>query len=109
MPTTYKVLGQTAPASATLATLYTVPSSTQACVSTVSVCNTAATATSYRIAVRPQGATVASQHYIAYDASIPGNDTTVLTIGISLGASDVVSCYATTNTLSFAAFGAEIT
>lgn len=107
MPTTYKVLGQTAPATATLSTLYTVPSATQACVSTVTVCNTAATATTYRIAVRPTGSTVATQHYLAYDASIPGNDSTVLTLGISLGATDVVSVYATTNTLAFGAYGAE--
>jgi hypothetical protein len=35
MPTTYKVLGQSNPAATTATTLYTVPSATQAVVSTV--------------------------------------------------------------------------
>ncbi len=108
MPTAYKVLGQVAPNATTNTTLETVPSATQAVVSTIAVCNRAATAATYRIAVRPAGATIANEHYIAYDAPLAANDSTFITIGITLAATDVITVYASTANLSFSAFGSEI-
>jgi glucose-6-phosphate dehydrogenase assembly protein OpcA len=108
MPTTYKVLGQSAPSATTATTLYTVPSSTQAVVSTIAVSNRAATSATYRIAIRPAGATLANEHYIAYDSTVGANDSTMLTIGITLAATDVITVYASTANTSFSAFGSEI-
>ncbi len=108
MPTAYKVLGQVAPSATTATTLDTVPSATQCVVSTIAVCNRAATAATYRIAIRPGGATLANEHYIAYDSTVAANDSTMLTIGITLGAADVITVYASTANLSFSAFGSEI-
>jgi hypothetical protein len=108
MATVYKVLGQSNPSATTATTLYTVPSATSAILSTVTVCNQAATSTTFRIAVRPAGATLAAQHYVAYDIAIAANDTTCLTLGITLATTDVVTIYAGTATMSFAAFGSEI-
>jgi hypothetical protein len=108
MPTAYKVLGQVAPSATTNTTLETVPSATQAVVSTIAVCNRAGTAATYRIAVRPAGATLANEHYIAYDAPLAANDSTFITIGITLGATDVITVYASSANLSFSAFGSEI-
>jgi hypothetical protein len=109
MPQTHKVLGQTSPAATTLASLYTVPSATQAIVSTVTVCNIAATATTYRIAVRPAGASIATSQYLAYDAALPANDTVTLTLGVTLAATDVVSVFAGATDVAFHAYGVEIT
>ena len=109
MPTTYKVLGQTNPSASTLTTVYTVPAATQSVVSSISVCNTSSSATTYRIAVRVNGATIVTSQYLAYDASIPGNDTTILTPGISLGAGDVISGFAGSGNLAFGVFGVEVT
>jgi glucose-6-phosphate dehydrogenase assembly protein OpcA len=108
MPTTYKVLGQSAPSATTATTLYTVPSATQAVVSTIAVSNRAATSATYRIAIRPAGATLANEHYIAYDSTVAANDSTMLTIGITLAATDVITVYASTANTSFSAFGSEI-
>jgi hypothetical protein len=108
MPTAYKVLGQAAPSATTNTTLETVPSSTQAVVSTIAVCNRAATSATYRIAVRPGGATLANEHYIAYDATVAANDSTFITIGVTLSATDVITVYASSANLSFSAFGSEI-
>jgi glucose-6-phosphate dehydrogenase assembly protein OpcA len=108
MATTYKVLGQSNPSATTATTLYTVPSSTSTVVSTISICNQAGSTASYRIAVRPAGATLAAQHYLAYDIYIAANDTTALTLGITLATTDVVTVYASSATLSFSAFGSEI-
>ena len=105
MATTIKVLGQSIPSAASLTTLYTAPSS--AVCSSIVVCNQSATPTTFRIAVRPAGAFIASQMYLYYDVAIAGNDTFVSTIGITLAASDVVSVYATLATVSFNLFGKE--
>lgn len=108
MPTNYKVLGQTAPSATTATTLYTVPSATEAVISTIVVCNRSASAVTYRISVRPDGASQANQHYIAYDATVSANDSTALTLGITINAADVITVYASTADLSFNAFGSEI-
>jgi glucose-6-phosphate dehydrogenase assembly protein OpcA len=108
MATNYKVLGQSAPAATTATALYTVPSSTEAIISTIVVANRAAAARSYRIAIRPNGATLANQHYLAYDVAIAANDSTALTLGITVDAADVVEVYASAADLSFTAFGSEL-
>jgi glucose-6-phosphate dehydrogenase assembly protein OpcA len=109
MATTYKVLGQLAPSAKTDTTLYTVPSSTEAIISTLVVANRAATAATYRIAVRPNGATLANEHYIAYDVTVGAGDSTTLTLGLTLDAADVITVRASTADLSFNVFGSEIT
>jgi hypothetical protein len=108
MATAYKVLGQSAPSATTASDVYTVPSSTYAVVSTITVANRATTSATYRISVRPDGASQANQHYIAYDAPISGNDTVALTLGLTADAADVFTVYASTGNLSFNIFGSEI-
>ena len=108
MPTAHKVLGQVAPVAATATTLYTVPAATQAVCSTLSICNRDL-ATAYRVSVHPAGAAQDVKHYLVYDAVIAANDTILLTLGITLAATDVVTVYAGTSALSFSLFGAEIT
>jgi len=108
MPTTYKVLGQSNPSATTLTTLYTVPASTSTIVSTISVCNQAATAGTYRIAVRVAGASITASQYLVYDASLSANSTDTITLGITLAATDVVSVYASSANFSFSAFGTEL-
>lgn len=109
MATAYKVLGQSAPSATTATTLYTVPASTQAVISTVTVCNRDTGAATFRIAVRPDGTALANQHYIAYDTSIGANSVLTLTLGLTLGDTDVLTVYASTANVSFGAFGSEIT
>ena len=101
MPTIYKVLGQSAPSATTATTLYTVPSATATVASTVVVANRSGSAATYRIAVRPGGATLANQHYIAFDA-------TAITVGLTLATTDVVTVFASSADLSFNLFGSEI-
>jgi glucose-6-phosphate dehydrogenase assembly protein OpcA len=108
MPTTYKVLGQSAPSATTLTTLYTVPASTSTVVSTITIANLANASATFRIAVRPAGASIANQHYIAYDVTIAALDTLTLTLGVTLATTDVISVYASTATMAFAAYGSEI-
>jgi hypothetical protein len=108
MATTYKVLGQSAPAATTQADLYTVPAATEAIVSTITVANRGASAGTYRVYVRPAGASVANQHYLIYDASLSAESTDTMTLGITLAATDVISVFASTADFSFNAFGTEL-
>jgi len=109
MATVYKVLGQSAPAETTNTDIYTVPADTSAVLSTLVVANRSSTTVSYRIAIRPAGETIANKHYIAYDVSVGGADSTTLTLGITLAATDKITVYASTANLTFSVFGSEIT
>lgn len=108
MASTYKVLGQVNPASTTATTLYTVPALTSTVISTITVCNQAASLATFRIAIRPAGESLVAKHYVAYDVSLPANESISLTIGITLATTDVVTVYASSATLSFNAFGSEV-
>jgi glucose-6-phosphate dehydrogenase assembly protein OpcA len=108
MPTNYKVLGQSNPAATTLTTLYTVPASTQAVVSSISVANLTATAATFRIAIRPAGAAITNAHYLGYDITVGASDTTIITVGVTMNTTDVLSVYGSTASLVFQAFGSEV-
>ena len=108
MATNYKVLGQVAPSATTATTAYTVPSATEAVVSTIFVCNRGGDASTYRIAVRPNGATLANEHYIAYEVLILGSTSTAITVGVTMDAADVLTVYASSANLSFNVFGSEL-
>lgn len=109
MSTIYKVLGQSAPAATTDTTLYTVPASTEAVISTLVIANRDSSAATYRVAIRPDGDALADLHYVAFDVVVGGGDSTTLTLGITLAATDVVTVRASTADLSFNLFGSEIT
>jgi hypothetical protein len=109
MADTYKSLGQSKPSAATLTTLYTVPSSTSAIVSTIKVCNLSAAATTFRLAHRVGGAAIEDKFYFYYDEIIPGNSTFTITSGITLATTDIISVYATLATVTFNMWGVEKT
>lgn len=106
----YKVLGRLAAAATTEETLYTVPASSAAVVSTIVIANRSASARTYRIAIKPTtGTSLGNDHYIAYDVAIAANDSTALTLGLTLAAGNTISCYASAATsLTFQAFGSEL-
>lgn len=108
MPTTYKILGQSNPAANTNATLYTVPTSTSAVVSTIAVCNYASSSATYRISVSAS-ATPANTEWLVYDATLPANDTVTLTLGITAQAARLIVVRASSASVTFSAFGSEIT
>lgn len=110
MPFTYKVLGQAAPNAATTSNVYTVPAATQAVISSIVITNRNNNANAtYRLAVQPAGATLANQHYIAFDAPINALDSIALTLGVTMGNTDVLSVYSANANISFSVFGSEIT
>jgi hypothetical protein len=105
---TYKVLGQVNPAATTATTAYTVPSATETVISTITIANLGSAPATYRIAVRPNGATLENKHYVVYDANIAPQDTETLTLGMTMDATDVVTVFSSTATMAFNLFGSEI-
>lgn len=105
----FKVLGQAAPGAATQVDLYTVPAATTTTVSTIQVCNQNATKTTFRIRVRVAGAANDPKQFLCFDQAVLGNDSMTMTIGITLGAADVVSVEAAAANVSFNLFGVEVT
>lgn len=109
MPVVYKVLGQAAPANTSNADLYTVPSGRQAVVSTLTLTNDTAAAATARVFVRVAGAAASTSNALVYDVSVAANSVIGLTLGITLGATDVLTVQTgTANAITFMAFGQEV-
>ena len=109
MATTIKILGQSAPSASTLTDLYTVPGGTQATISTITVCNRGTNVETFRISVAVGGAADDVKQYIYRDLSCYPADSFLATVGLTLGAGDVVRVFATSANFSFQLFGAETT
>jgi len=109
MATSYSVLGQANPSATTETTLVTASGTTGTVVSSIVICNQASTQATYRFVVRPsaQGTTTAP-NYIVYGATVNANDSTILTIGLTLASGDKITVYASSANLSFSAFGSTI-
>jgi methenyltetrahydromethanopterin cyclohydrolase len=109
MATNYKVLGQIAPDAMDAVNLYTVPASTSAIVSSVVVANRSSTPDIFRLGTNIFGeGTGSSKSWIAFNTPIASNDSTVITLGITLAASDFLRVRSTNGTTTFSAFGVEI-
>lgn len=109
MATTYKVLGQSAPANTSEATLYTVPAATQTIVSTITISNLTTGSANATVNICVNGAASSNANTIVKTVPIDGNSVVGFTLGITLGPADVIRVTSgTSNALSFQAFGSEI-
>jgi hypothetical protein len=110
MATSYKTLGQVDLTTTSLTDLVTVGAGKEVVISTIVIANRTASADSFRIAIRTDGDAISNKHYVAFDVPVAANDSTTLTLGISMVATDVLTVKATTaDVLSINVFGAEIT
>jgi hypothetical protein len=110
MADVYKVLGQQAPAATTATVLYTVPATTQTVISTISICNRSVSDSTFRIIIQKaaEQTSILSKQYFAYDTKVFKNDTTSITVGITLAAGDRIQVYGLIESLTFQAFGSEM-
>jgi hypothetical protein len=109
MPFVYKTLGQVAPANTSNANIYTVPAATQAIVSSIVVCNTTTSPSSFRVFQRIDGAAAAVSNAVAYDVAIAANSTLSLELKLTIDADDVITVRsANANALTFTLNGSEI-
>src|SRR5512144_2906041 len=104
MAETRKILGQLNPGATSLTAVYTVPAATQSVVSSIMVCNKGATAATFRVSVAVAGAGDNAKQYLYYDLALDAYDTFAATLGVTLGATDVVRGYASSADLVFNVF-----
>jgi hypothetical protein len=113
MAAAYKILGQvdTATLGATTeGTLYT-STSVETIVSSLIITNQAGSSATYRIAVQPSadaGSNATAKHWIVYGATVAASDSVILTVGLTLAAGDRIRVYGSTATMSFSAYGSQI-
>lgn len=105
MATIKGILGQASPSASVVGDLYTVPANKVATVKVV-FANRGAGATGVRLAVSPNGAGLAVEHYLAYDVSLAGNDA-VASVTYTLGDADVVRVRSGSGAVSFTCTGIE--
>jgi hypothetical protein len=108
MGSVYKILGQVSPSTTTETDLYTVPALTSTVCSSIVVCNRGGTQTTFRVSISQGGGSTVNKDYIYYDVTLAGNDTFIATIGITLATTDKIKVYSGNSSLSFQAFGSEI-
>ena len=92
----------------TYATLYETPSATEAVISTIVICNTAAASATYRIGLDTTAGTPGASEWLVYDATVGANDTVALTLGVSLDAGRFIRVSSSADTVAFSAFVSEI-
>jgi hypothetical protein len=93
----------------TYTTLYSTPAATEAVISTIAICNTAATSATYRIAIMGSAGTPAAENWIVYNAVVAGENTSFITVGISLSSEKFIRVSSSANTVTFSAYVSEIT
>ena len=108
MPETLQTIAQACPAAATNTDLYTVAASHSVVASLVSVCNQNAGTAKIRIWVAPSGAVTDSTQYKYYDYPIPGNYTSEVLHGMTLGAADVLRVRSDIGGVSFGLHGSIV-
>jgi hypothetical protein len=105
----YKILGQVIPITVNTPTgLYTVPSSSRAVISSITICNHLPTSGAFGISAAVGGAGADAKQYIFKNTNIKANSTFIATVGLTLGPSDVIRVEATSTGISFNAYGTEI-
>ena len=113
MPNTYKILGQVNPSANTQSNVYVVPAATSAVINSVQIANQSATNSSYSLMVFPSAefSTPASngKYFIIRGSTIPASDAATLTLSLSLPAGAILAANTNSGSLSFSAFGVEIT
>ena len=108
MPTTYKILGQQNPSASTLTTVYTVPASTQAIVSTITCANFGATSSNVSLSVHVANAAWAANMQVANNISVGTQNSLAVTLGVTLGAGDTIRANCSTANIAINVFGSEI-
>jgi hypothetical protein len=105
-----KQLGQLKPANTTAASLYSPGAGVTAIVKSIWICNTTSATATFRIFVDDDGSTYDESTSLFWDVSLSGNTTIELNTFIALNNStgNLGVRTSSANTLTFTAFGAEV-
>ena len=112
MPTAYKQLGAAAGNGiiANAANLYTASATaaTSTIISSIVICNTSSSSATYSVAVNTSATAYTSGRYLVFQATIAGNDTVALTLGVVLDPTNrFLNVSSSASSVNFSAYGAE--
>ena len=111
MAQSFKRLGAINPTANTQTNVYVVPAATEAVVSTVTICNQSASNASFSLIMMPASvfaSPAGAAHFLIRGATVPAADSIILTIGLTANAGSVLVANTSNASISFAAFGSEI-
>ena len=94
----------------TAANLYAASgtASTSTIISSIVVCNTSTSSATYSLAINTASATYAAGRYVVYQATIAGNDTVALTLGLVMDPTNrYLNGSSSASTVNFSAYGVE--
>jgi hypothetical protein len=92
----------------TYSTLYSTGASTTAVVSSIVICNEAASRVTVRIGLAASATTPASGAFLLYDRTVDPNDTLILNLPVTLGNTTFIRTSSSAITCSFTAAVAEV-
>lgn len=108
MATTYKILGQVSPTANTLSNVYVVPAATEGIVNSIIISNQTASNASFSIVVRPIDQSLDNKHYVVRGCVVPASDTMTMTLSLTLPANTILAANTNSSSISFGAYGVEI-
>ena len=109
MAQTYEILGQLAPTANTLTNVFVTGASSSAIVGTITLHNFSDTNTSYSLVVRPINETLATKHFIIRGGILPAREMISITGAVTMNANAILAANTSGGSVSFNAYGVEIT
>jgi len=109
MPTSYEILGQINPAANTLTNVFVTTASSSAIVGSITIHNFSDANASYSIVVRPINETLASKHHIIRGGIVPARELITITGAVTMNSSVILAANTNSSSITFNAYGGEIT
>lgn len=109
MAQTYEILGQLAPSANTLTNVFVTGASSSAIVGTITLHNFSDANASYSLVVRPINETLANKHFIIRGGVLPAREMISITGAVTMNANAILAANTSGGSVSFNAYGVEIT
>ena len=109
MAQTYEILGQLAPSANTLTNVFVTGASSSAIVGTITLHNFSDANASYSLVVRPINESLANKHFIIRGGVLPAREMISITGAVTMNANAILAANTNGGSVSFNAYGVEIT
>lgn len=109
MAQSYNILGQLSPTANTLTNVYVTGASTSSIVGTIVIHNFSDANASYSLVVRPINEALATKHFIVRGGVLPAREQISITGAVTMNSSVILAANTNSGSISFNAYGVEIT
>jgi len=109
MAQTYEILGQLSPTANTLTNVFVTGASSSAIVGTITIYNLSEANATYSLMVRPINETLANKHFIIRGGILPARELITITGAVTMNANAILAANTHGSSVSFNAYGVEIT